>query len=223
MNVTVPVVENVLKVNDEIALLNRRMFSDAHVYVIDLIGAPGSGKTALLELTLEQLTGIARTGVVVGDPATARDGQRLARFTRHVVQINTGHGCHLDANQVRQAITKLPLSDLDILVIENVGNLICPVGFDLGQHAKVGLFSVSEGDDKAAKHPHLVLTADALILNKIDLLPYVPFDVPRFREDVRHLNQVAPLMEVSVARRQIDPWTHWLLAQADKAKTNVSS
>ena len=216
MNVTVPVVENVLKVNDEIALLNRRMFDDAHVFAIDLIGAPGAGKTALLELTLQQLAGITRVGVVVGDPATTRDGQRLARFTPHVVQINTGHGCHLDANQVRQAVIKLPLDQLDILVIENVGNLICPVGFDLGQHAKVGLFSVSEGDDKAAKHPHLVLTADVLILNKVDLLPYVPFDRARFREDIRHLNQTAPLMEVSVARRQIDPWVQWLMAQAAK-------
>ncbi len=223
MSITVPVVENVLKVNDEIALLNRRNFHDAHVFVIDLIGAPGAGKTSLLELTLDQLAGIVRVGVVVGDPATSRDGQRLARFTRHVVQVNTGHGCHLDANQVRQAITKLPLAELDILVIENVGNLICPVGFDLGQHAKVGLFSVSEGDDKAAKHPHLVLTANVLILNKIDLLPYVPFNLPRFREDVRHLNQVAPLMEVSVARRQIDPWTQWLLAQAAKPQSGATS
>ncbi len=223
MSITVPVVENVLKVNDEIALLNRRNFNDAHVFVIDLIGAPGAGKTALLELMLDQLAGIVRVGVVVGDPATSRDGQRLARFTRHVVQVNTGHGCHLDANQVRQAITKLPLAELDILVIENVGNLICPVGFDLGQHAKVGLFSVSEGDDKAAKHPHLVLTANVLLLNKIDLLPYVPFDVPRFREDVRHLNQVAPLMEVSVARRQIDPWTQWLLAQAGRPQSSATS
>ena len=223
MSITVPVVENVLKVNDEIALLNRRNFHDAHVFVIDLIGAPGAGKTALLELTLDQLAGIVRVGVVVGDPATSRDGQRLARFTRHVVQVNTGHGCHLDANQVRQAITKLPLAELDILVLENVGNLICPVGFDLGQHAKVGLFSVSEGDDKAAKHPHLVLTANVLILNKIDLLPYVPFNLPRFREDVRHLNQVAPLMEVSVARRQIDPWSQWLLAQAAKPLSGAIS
>ncbi len=223
MSITVPVVENVLKVNDEIALLNRRNFHDAHVFVIDLIGAPGAGKTALLELTLDQLAGIVRVGVVVGDPATSRDGQRLARFTRHVVQVNTGHGCHLDANQVRQAISKLPLAELDILVIENVGNLICPVGFDLGQHAKVGLFSVSEGDDKAAKHPHLVLTANVLILNKIDLLPYVPFNLPRFREDVRHLNQVAPLMEVSVARRQIDPWSQWLLSQAAKPQSGATS
>ena len=223
MSITVPVVENVLKVNDEIALLNRRNFHDAHVFVIDLIGAPGAGKTALLELTLDQLAGIVRVGVVVGDPATSRDGQRLARFTRHVVQVNTGHGCHLDANQVRQAITKLPLAELDILVLENVGNLICPVGFDLGQHAKVGLFSVSEGDDKAAKHPHLVLTANVLILNKIDLLPYVPFNLPRFREDVRHLNQVAPLMEVSVVRRQIDPWSQWLLSQAAKPQSGATS
>ena len=147
---TIPVVENVLKLNDEVALLNRRQFRQAGVFVIDLIGAPGSGKTALLEATLKALVGRCRAGVIVGDPATSRDGERLVCYCEQVVQVNTGHGCHLDANQVRQAMGRLNVAELDLLFIENVGNLICPVGFDLGQNAKVGLFSVSEGDDKAA-------------------------------------------------------------------------
>ncbi|NNM86752.1 MAG: hydrogenase nickel incorporation protein HypB [Phycisphaerales bacterium] len=208
---TIPVVENVLKLNDEVALLNRRQFTQAGVFVVDLIGAPGSGKTALLEATLKALAGRCRTGVIVGDPATSRDGERLGRYCEQVVQVNTGHGCHLDANQVRQAMGRLNVTDLDLLFIENVGNLICPVGFDLGQNAKVGLFSVSEGDDKAAKHPHLVLTADVLLLNKIDLLAYVSFSRDRFMEDIRHLRADAEVIELAASKGLIKAWIDWLL------------
>jgi hydrogenase nickel incorporation protein HypB len=214
MSTTVPIVENVLKLNDELALQNRQIFERHGVFVVDLIGAPGAGKTALLELTLRKLKDIVAIGVIVGDPATCRDGDRLAKYSQHIVQVNTGSGCHLDANQVRHAMDKLKLEDLDILIIENVGNLICPVSFNLGQNSKIGIFSVSEGDDKAAKHPNLVVSADLLILNKIDLLPYIPFDLPRFRQDVEHLNRTAPLLELSVAKDQIGPWLDWLTAKA---------
>ena len=206
----VPVVENVLKLNDEIAMQNRLKFDQAGVYVVDLIGAPGCGKTALLEATLEKLSGILEIGVLAGDPATSRDGDRLAKYCDNVVQINTGNGCHLDANQVRQAITRLDLKSLDVLFIENVGNLICPVGFDLGQHVKIGMFSVCQGDDKAAKHPHVSLVAGALLLNKTDLLQYIPFNLPQFRSDVAHLNAAAPLLEISVRENHIAPWLNWL-------------
>ncbi len=209
----VPVVENVLKLNDEIARLNRRAFQEAKVFVVDLIGSPGCGKTALLEATLEHLRGTIEIGVLVGDPATSRDGQRLARRCAHVVQINTGNGCHLDANQIRQAAARLDLNRLDILFIENVGNLICPVSFDLGQHVKVGMFSVSEGDDKAAKHPHLLLVSSLLLLNKMDLLPHVNFDLEHFHQDVRCLNAAVPLLELSVKHGQIEPWLNWLTCQ----------
>ena len=211
MSTKVPIVENVLKLNDEIALQNREVFQRSGIFVVDLIGAPGAGKTALLELTLRELKGVMNVGVIVGDPATSRDGDRLAVHCENIVQVNTGSGCHLDANQVRHAMDKLKLADLSLLIIENVGNLICPVSFNLGQQCKVGMFSVSEGDDKAAKHPNLVVSADLLILNKIDLLPYIPFDLERFRQDVIHLNRAAPLLELSVARHEARPWLDWLI------------
>jgi len=192
----VPVVENVLKLNDEIARELRERLDAAGVYALDLIGAPGCGKTAMLEATLRLLRDELTLGVLVGDLATTRDAQRLMKHCPHVVQINTGRGCHLDANQVKQALARLDLDRLDLLVIENVGNLICPVGFDLGQHSKVGMFSVAEGDDKPAKHPHLVHAADLILLNKTDLLPHVPFDRPRFMQDVRALNGRAPVIQM---------------------------
>lgn len=219
---TIPVVENVLKLNDEVALLNRDRFRQAGVFVVNLIGAPGSGKTTLLGATLARLHNQLNAGVIVGDPATSRDGQRLGQYCDQVVQVNTGHGCHLDANQVRQALAQLNLDELELLIIENVGNLICPVGFDLGQHTKVGLFSVSEGDDKAAKHPHLVLTADLLLLNKMDLLPHVEFNIERFCEDISHLRSDVELLKHSVKNGDIDPWINWLINRMQEAALHES-
>ncbi len=210
----VPIVENVLKLNDEVAALNRQTLAAAGVFTVDLIGAPGCGKTALLEATLEKLKGDKRLGVLVGDLTTARDAERMARHCDQVVQINTGKGCHLDANQVRQGMAQLDLDGLDILIIENVGNLICPVGFDLGQNLKVGMFSVTEGDDKAAKHPYLVQAASLILLNKMDLIDHVPYHMDVFEADVRQLNADAPIIKLSVARNDITAWTDWLLAAA---------
>ncbi len=213
---TVTVVENVLKLNDEVAALNRAMLRQAGVFAINLIGSPGCGKTSLLEATLKHFNGTRRVGVLVGDLTTTRDGDRLSRYCDDVVQINTGKGCHLDANQVRQGLQQIELADLDLLVIENVGNLICPVGFDLGQDVKVGMFSVSEGDDKAAKHPYLVHEASLVLLNKTDLVPHVPFDVELFRRDVWSLNPEIALMEVSVLRDAIGPWLEWTARRLDE-------
>ena len=215
----IPIVENVLKLNDEIAALNRRQFNEAGLLVLDLIGAPGCGKTALLEATLRHLRGRLRLGVIVGDLATARDAARLARWSEHVVQVNTGRGCHLDANQVRQAAARLELSALDVLVIENVGNLICPVGFDLGQHLKIGMFSAADGDDKAAKHPYLVTESALLLLNKTDLLPHVNFDRDLFFADIHRLNPDATMLELSARRDHVQPWLTWLERQAETAAT----
>ena len=206
----VPVVENVLKLNDEVAAINREAFAEAGVYAVDLIGGPGCGKTSLLESTLRQLSDEMRIGVLVGDLTTSRDGDRLARWTDHVVQINTGRGCHLDANQVRQGLSRLPIAELDLIIIENVGNMICPVGFDLGQHQVVGMFSVSEGDDKAAKHPYLVHAASLLLLNKTDLLPHVSFDQSSFRADIQRLNPEVELLEIAANRECIASWLDWL-------------
>lgn len=216
----VPVVENVLKLNDEIAALNRQALQGAGVFSLDLIGAPGCGKTALLEATLRKLKGELRIAVIVGDLTTSRDGDRLARWCSQVVQINTSKGCHLEAHQVRQAMGRLDLTTLDLLIIENVGNLICPVGFDLGQDLKVGMFSVSEGDDKPAKHPYLVHEAALVLLNKTDLLPYVPFNVEQFKADVQRLNPRVPLLQVSAVREELAPWLDWLRERVQSGKNS---
>ena len=206
----VSVVENVLKLNDELAQMNRQLLHDHGLFTLNLIGAPGCGKTALIERTLDTLRDRLRFAVLVGDLTTQRDADRMARFCDQVVQINTGKGCHLDANQVRQGLAQLDLQKVDVLIIENVGNLICPVGFDLGQDAKIGIFSVSEGDDKAAKHPYIVKEASLLLLNKTDLLPHVTFDKDRFYQDVQALNLQVETLEVSVTADDLQPWLNWL-------------
>jgi len=219
----VRIVENVMKLNDEVAAENRRLLREHGIWCLDLIGAPGCGKTALLEATLERLADELTIGIAVGDLATARDAERLAQHTDHVVQINTGRACHLEAHQVRRAMDQLPLADLDVLVIENVGNLICPVGFDLGQHLKVGMFSVSEGDDKAAKHWTLVHAASLIMLNKTDLLPHIPFDRDKFHADVVQLNPEAQIMEVSATAGDLDGWIDWLRDRVRQAAATQST
>jgi hydrogenase nickel incorporation protein HypB len=209
--VRLPIAERVLEANDEIAAAVRLELARRGVFAIDLIGAPGAGKTALLEATLRELKGRRRPAVLVGDPATRRDGDRLSRWCDRVVQISTGEGCHLEAGQVRTALAQLDLADVDLLFIENVGNLICPVGFDLGQTAKVGLFSLTEGDDKAAKHPYLVTAADLILLNKIDLAPYLSFDRTGFEADVHLLHSDVPIIGVSATTGAgLDAWLEWI-------------
>jgi hydrogenase nickel incorporation protein HypB len=207
----VPVVENVLKLNDEMAAMNREVLKRHHVFTIDLMGAPGCGKTALVEATLQRLRQTLRVGVIVGDLTTQRDADRMAKFCEHVVQINTGKNCHLEAHHVRRGMDNVPLDKLDVLIIENVGNLICPVGFDLGQDVKVGMFGVCGGDDKAAKHPYIVAESSLLILNKTDLLPYIPFDLPKFKDDIRRLNPTVEVLEVSARTGEgLDAWVQWI-------------
>ncbi len=209
--VRVPISERVLEINDDIATQNRARFTDRGIFAVDIIGAPGSGKTAILEATLRAFAGRRKPAVLVGDLTTRRDGDGLARYCDQVVQISTGQGCHLEAGQIRDALAQLDLAAVDILFIENVGNLICPVGFDLGQAAKVGIFSTTEGDDKPGKHPYLVNEADLLLLNKIDLMPYVSFDRSNFEADVRLLNPAVPILGLSATTGEgIDEWLAWL-------------
>ena len=217
----VPVVENVLKLNDQIAAVNRQKLHEAGVMTLDLIGGPGCGKTTLLEATLRELADHVNLGVLVGDLATSRDGNRMKQWSDQVVQINTGRGCHLDANQVQQGMEHLDLEALDILIIENVGNMICPVGFDLGQDLKIAMFSVTDGDDKPAKHPPLTCTADAIILNKCDLTPHVNFEFENFLTDVRAANHEAPILRVSASQGDVEAWTNWLTSHWEHFQVNT--
>lgn len=208
---SIPVVENVQRANDQVAALNRGRLQEAGIVSVNLMGGPGSGKTALLEASLQAMGTRHTVGVLTGDLATTRDAERLARLTPHVTQINTGRGCHLEAQQVSRGLDALLPAPLDLLVIENVGNLICPVSWDLGQDARVALFSVTEGDDKAAKHPYIVLAADLVLLNKVDLLAHVPFDRRRFEEDVRALRDDVPVLEISALTGEgVEAWVGWL-------------
>lgn len=206
----VDVVHNVLKLNDALAASLRERFHAAGVFAVNLISSPGAGKTTLLEQTLAHFDGQIGQAVVVGDLATTRDAERLAAYAR-AVQINTDGGCHLDAAMVANALGALDLTGVDVLYIENVGNLVCPVGFDLGHDAKVGILSVTEGEDKVAKYPRLWLEADAIVLNKVDLLPYVPFDRDRFYADLRAVRETVPVFEVAATDpATLGDWFDWL-------------
>lgn len=207
----IKVVHNVLKANDEFAAQTRALLREKGVLTVNLISSPGSGKTTLLERTVEALHEDWSLAVIEGDLATTRDAERIAHYGIPALQINTDGGCHLDAHLVQRCVRDLDLDRLDLLFIENVGNLVCPVGFDLGEDYKVGIMSVAEGDDKAAKYPRLFREAALVVLNKIDLLPYVDFDVDRFRADVAAINANVPVLEMSCRTGEgIEAWLEWL-------------
>ncbi len=205
----VKVVSNVLKANDTIANENRERMSEHGIRGINLISAPGSGKTTLLERTVEG-AGL-RTAVLVGDLQTARDAERLDKDNSPAIQINTGRGCHLSAEQVKQGLDELDLGTLDVLFIENVGNMVCPTSFDLGEHKRVALLSIPEGDDKVAKYPTLFQSADIIILTKIDLLGVLDFDLQRVLDDIAQINSAAPFLKLSAKTGiGMDDWFEWL-------------
>ncbi len=202
---------DLLASNQATAQENRERFIDASVYVVNLMSAPGAGKTTLLERTVEALKDRYRIGVIEGDVQTQQDADRIARHGVTAVQINTGGACHLDARQIARRMSSFDLAALDLLVIENVGNLVCPAEFDLGEHDKIMVLSVTEGDDKPSKYPVMFHAARALLLNKIDLLEHVDFDVGRAVRDARSLNLDLEVFEVSArARTGLDAWLAWL-------------
>ncbi|MBP8130118.1 MAG: hydrogenase nickel incorporation protein HypB [Candidatus Hydrogenedentes bacterium] len=207
------VVEKVLKVNDELAQAVRDRLRPLDVATVNMISAPGSGKTSLIERAVQALEGARRISVIEGDPDTTLDAERIAAAGAPVVQINTAGGCHLEANLVLRALDQLELAAGGLLVIENVGNLVCPVSFDLGEDRRVAVVSVTEGHDKPAKYPKLFRCADLVVLNKVDLLPHVDFDVARFRAYVEKLQPGVAMMEVSCRTGEgIDAWAAWLRA-----------
>ena len=208
---SVVVLRELLSENDRLAAHNRRHF-DAHgVLVVNLMSSPGAGKTSLLERTVTALPG-RRIAVIEGDLATENDARRIRAKGVPAVQITTGSACHLDARMVHEALDALALEGLELLFIENVGNLVCPASFDLGQHLDVALLSVPEGDDKPQKYPVMFRAADLLLLTKTDLLPLLPeFDLARAEEGVRMLASAAPVLHLSCrSGAGIDAWCGWL-------------
>lgn len=209
----VKVVSRILEANDRIAEENRRVFKSHGLFVVNIMSAPGAGKTSLIEMTLERLDGL-RIGVIEGDIAGTDDAERISRFNIPVVQINTGGACHLDANMISEVLSEMPLNDMDVLIIENVGNLVCPAEFRVGEDIKVMLLSVTEGHDKPLKYPLMFRESSALILNKIDLLPYIDIDIDKIKRDALSINPSISIFEVSCRTGQgIEEWAQWLKGQ----------
>ena len=207
----IPIVENILSANERLADENRRMLAEKGILVVNVMSSPGAGKTSLILRTIEALRDQMRIGVIEGDVASRVDADTIEQLGVPVVQINTGGTCHLDANMIRGSLDQLPLDDLDLLLIENVGNLICPTDFALGEALKVMIPSVPEGDDKPYKYPAMFAAVDAIVINKVDLLPYVEFNLAVFRRLVQGLNPDVQVFEVSCKTGEgIDQWTAWL-------------
>ena len=221
----VRVVEGVLDANDTIARANRADFDAADVTVVNLMGAPGSGKTALLERTVHDLTGV-RVGVLEGDVQGSLDADRLATLHVPVTQINTDPGfggeCHLDANMVRSALPSIPFEEIDVLVIENVGNLVCPAEFRVGEHHRVMVASVTEGEDKPLKYPLMFRACELVLINKIDLVPHLDFDLDKL---IRHVEAVHPGVSVVLISARtgegVEDWRRWLVKAAGSVPERV--
>lgn len=208
---TVRVVKNVLDANDRIAAENRALFDRDKVFVINLMSSPGAGKTSLVESTIRALRGKYAIAVIEGDIQDTYDADRVAALDIPVVQINTGGGCHIDANMVREAMPAFDLESFDLLIVENVGNLVCPAEFKIGEDLKVMILSTPEGSDKPTKYPLMFQESAALVINKIDLLPYVNFDMGKAKRDARALNGAIEIFEVSCKTSDgLQNWNEWL-------------
>ena len=211
----IKLMKNILGANDEVAALNRKNFSERGVVVMNLMGSPGSGKTTLLEKTLSRLADKIKIAVIEGDLFTARDAERIERAGVDVIQINTAGGCHLDAPMIQNACASLNLAETQLLIVENVGNLVCPAEFDIGENFKATVLSITEGDDKPLKYPLIFKESAAVVLNKIDLLEFTNFNLQSAREDLSTLHPTIKIFETSCTRGTgLDAWTDWLLSKA---------
>lgn len=210
----VKVLRDILDANEAIARRNQELLDGNNIMAVNIMSSPGAGKTSLILQTINGLKGKANIAVIEGDVASTVDADRVSKQGIPVVQINTGGGCHLDANMTETALKALPLTDADLLLIENVGNLICPAGFALGEHKKVMLLSVPEGDDKPLKYPSMFARVNVVLINKIDLLPYLDFDMAAFTKTVGGLNPGAKIFPVSCKTGEgLDKWFSWLQAE----------
>jgi len=218
----VPLEKKVLSENDRLAATLRGRYRKHGILCLNLISSPGAGKTSLLERTLEQFPKSTRVALLTGDIQTDNDARRLARFGFPVRQITTAGACHLDARMVEKALADWKLEDLDLLIIENVGNLVCPTSYDLGEAAKIAVLSVAEGEDKPLKYPGIFLKSELLVLNKIDLLPYVPFDIARAREYARSIHPSLEIIEVSCTTGAgLDAWLRWIATRRERLKAET--
>jgi hydrogenase nickel incorporation protein HypB len=216
----VQVIENIFSANDQVAQINRDLLNKSHIFAINLMASPGAGKTSLILQTILLLAPLLRIGVIEGDTAPVTiDADKVIAAGMPAVQINTGGECHLDAVMVNNGLQHLPLDDLDLVIIENVGNLVCPAAFKLGTHANVLISSIPEGDDKPYKYTNIYRGLDVLVINKIDLLPYVKFNMDYFCRGVEILNPGVETFKVSCSTGEgIDIWTAWLKDRAKNRK-----
>ncbi|HEY3251623.1 MAG TPA: hydrogenase nickel incorporation protein HypB [Ignavibacteria bacterium] len=219
MNV-ITIERKVLQKNDEIASKNRDLFKKNSLFTINIVSSPGSGKTRLVERTIEHLKNKIKFAVIEGDVQTDLDAQRVSGYNVPVVQIITNGACHLEANLVKDALQNLELEGKDLLIIENVGNLVCPAGYDLGEDHKVVIISVTEGDDKPLKYPKMFMNSKVLVINKIDLLPYVNCDIKVLRENALKMNPGLIVFETSCTTGEgIDKWCGYLLKNSHSERS----
>jgi hydrogenase nickel incorporation protein HypB len=210
----VKVLKNILGANEQLAEKNQRLLEQNGIFSLNVMSSPGAGKTSLILETIRRLKDKVRIGVIEGDVSSSVDAEVVSKEGIAVIQINTGGGCHLDANMIGNALNDLPLADIDLLFIENVGNLICPAGFALGEHRKVILSSIPEGDDKPLKYPVMFHEADIVVLNKTDLLPYVKFDSDAFSQALKAINERLKIIPLSCTTGQgLSEWVSWLKKQ----------
>lgn len=208
----IKVLKNILDVNDQIALQNRKLLKEKNIMMINVWASPGAGKTTLMLRTAEALKDKARMAVIEGDVASSIDTETLARAGVTAIQINTDGGCHLDAGMVSSALQNLPLDELDVIFIENVGNLICPGSFDLGEYKRIIIASTPEGEDKPHKYPLMFTIADACVVNKIDLVPYINFNTESFVKTVTGMNPDIDMFKVSgVTKDGLNEWIDWVM------------
>jgi hydrogenase nickel incorporation protein HypB len=215
------VFEGVMDANDALAHANRERFDRAGNFVVNMMSSPGAGKTALLEHTLDRTLGKLKIGVLEGDVQTTLDADRLARFHVPLVQVNTDPGfggeCHLDANMVRSGLSELPLNEIDVLIIENVGNLVCPAEFRVGEDVRVMVYAITEGEEKPLKYPLMFRSADLVLVNKVDLLPHLRFDMDLFLRNLRDVNpEAGHVMTSAITGEGVDEWCSWLTQRADR-------
>ncbi len=222
----IKVIRKVLDVNDKMANQNRAMFSEKGVFVLNVMSSPGAGKTTTLEKTLPRLMPELNCAVIVGDICTTNDANRLAKSGAPVTQINTdefGGDCHLAAHVIEKAALDLNLDDLDLLIVENIGNLVCPAEFDIGEDARVVVLSVTEGEDKPVKYPLMFRVCDVAVLNKIDLLPHLDFDIKQAKDYILQVHPDMPIFEISAKTQDgFEPWVKWIKKSVKEKLDKVS-